>query len=142
MGVITPDMDAEQFTERVLSIEMQVECAVQRPCPEVIEVLRYLKNANISTCLISDFYLPEKSFMELLDHHGMGGLFNALYVSGELGLSKGASGRLYHHVLNEQNLLPEQLCMVGDNPHADGLMAEKAGLHSFLLDRTEQHRLL
>jgi len=129
----------EVFVQRFSEIELAVEKAVQRPYPELLELLEWLNRHDVKTCLVSDFYLPQESFGLLLIHHGLAKYFPHVFVSADYGLTKG-SGRLYGEVCNKLDCRPEELWMIGDNLHADKLMAEQAGLRATLVDVTAQLR--
>lgn len=122
---ILPDRDL--FIRDLLAIEVAVEKTVQRVCPEVFEVLLALHRLDFKLLLISDFYLPEKEFKEMVAWHKLEHFFAKIYVSSAYGKSKG-SGRIYPTICEEIGFLPGQFLMIGDNAHADILMARQHGL--------------
>lgn len=124
----------EEFAASLLNIEFAVETQVQTPCADMLSLLRELKEKEVQTILISDFYLPQSFFKKLLKYHQIDDLFDQIYISCECLLTKG-SGRLYEKMVDELNLEKSSLLMIGDNPHADKDMAEKQGITSLLLDR-------
>ena len=126
-GDVFPGWQEERFTGLLLDVELQVETAVQRPLPEVVEVLAGLKREGVKTVLISDFYLPSSHFTPMLAAHGLPDLFDHIFVSADHGLAKG-SGRMYDKVCDELGCRPGQLIMIGDNPHADIEMAGRRGI--------------
>ena len=117
----------ERFIQQILSIETAVEQAVQRPCPDTIQVLAWLRQQGFATVLISDFYLPGLYFDRMLKNMSLHDQFDHIYVSADHGLAKG-SGRLYEKVCSELKCRLEQLYMIGDNPHSDIKMAQEKGL--------------
>jgi FMN phosphatase YigB (HAD superfamily) len=129
---VLPDRD--RFIADLLAIEVAVEKAVQRVCAEVLQVLMALHRLDFTLLLISDFYLPEREFKEMLSCHKLEHLFADIYVSSEHGRSKG-SGRIYPMICENLGLEPGQLLMIGDNPHADIQMARQHGLQAIYLQR-------
>ena len=127
----------KRFTNLILDIELAVEIAVQQPCREVVNILSRLKEEGLRTVLISDFYLPSSHFLPMLKNIGLYDLFEDVYVSADYGLAKG-SGRLYTKVCTELNRRPDQLIMIGDNPHSDVHMAKQQGIAAIQLQRPRQ----
>lgn len=126
-----------RFTRLLLDIELKVEITVQQPLMEVVDVLRKLKQNNVKTVLISDFYLPSSHYIPMLEKHGFTDLFEHVYISADHQLSKG-SGRLYEKVCKELDYNPEQLVMIGDNPHSDVEIAEQQGITSIHVKNPRQ----
>ncbi len=127
----------KSFTKSVLDIETAVELAVQRPCLETIELLKNLKKQKSVTILISDFYLPGTHFKKFLLHFDLYDLFDHVYISSDHRIAKG-SGRLYKKICDDLDYCPEQLTMIGDNPHADVVMAKEQGARALHLKNPER----
>ncbi len=127
----------QQFVRCFCNIELAIEIQVQRPYPELLELLRWLKSRSVVTCLVSDFYIPRSYFEIMLAAHGFQGLFAEVFISADYGVSKGTA-KLYREVARKLGCPPEDLWMIGDNHHADKLMAEQAGLRASLVDVVEQ----
>ncbi|WNG46440.1 hypothetical protein F0U60_21730 [Archangium minus] len=120
--------------------EVEVELAAQEAHPAMLPLLVQLKRAGKRLFFISDFYLPVEIVHRFLLHAGLGGLFDAGYASSTQMLRK-ASGRLFRHVLDEQNLAPEDLLFVGDNLHSDVLRSGEQGIDAVhLVDPLEKKR--
>lgn len=130
-------LDREDFIELVEDIEIQTELRVQQPLEDTVHLLQFVKQNNIVTCLISDFYLPARLFSRLLEHHGIKQHFDHLFVSADYKVGKGGSGGLYKIVADTLRVEPRQMVMLGDNHHADVVMAQQAGLSAFHLDRSD-----
>jgi HAD superfamily hydrolase (TIGR01549 family) len=122
----------ERFRQIVLDIEIAVELAVQHPCAESIELLQDLKRRGKITVLVSDFYIPGSHFKKLLKHFELLDLFDHMYISSDHRLAKG-SGRMYAKICDDLCCRPEQIMMIGDNPHADVAMAREHGCRAIHL---------
>ena len=127
------------FSETLLDIELAVELGVQEICKETIQVLRSVKNNGLTTVLVSDFYLPGKYFQKMLEAHQLNDLFDHLFVSTDHGLMKG-TGRMYERICDELDCHPDQLLMVGDNVHADVIMAKEHGCKAIHVQNDAQQR--
>lgn len=125
----------------MLSIEVAVEKKVQRISSEMLHVLEHLYKAHFQIYLVSDFYLPENQFREILRWHDLEYLFSDVYVSSERGVSKG-SGKIYPLICSELNVTPDQLVMIGDNDHADVRMASEHGVRAIHLKPKRQEKLI
>ena len=130
-------MDMTGFCRLLLDIEVAVEKRVQRINPELVAILRHCRQAGVPTAIVSDFYLPGAEFHQLLVWHGLDGLVDTLFVSADHLLTKGHGGRLYDLVAKTCNFAPENMLMVGDNPHADLRMAEERGMVALCLKKEE-----
>jgi len=125
--------EPEDFSRLFWNLERAVERLVQRPYPEMVDLLAWLQARSIPLCLISDFYVPKACFADFLLLHGLEPFFAEVFISADWRVGKG-SARLYGHVAKSLACTPEQLWMVGDNPHADQKMAESLGIRTFLLE--------
>jgi predicted HAD superfamily hydrolase len=130
------DLDSAAFTEIFINVELTVEKQVQQSSAILIELLKKLKDEDVKILLISDFYIPSNIFSKLLQHHGLDGVFERVFISCDHLRTKG-SGRLYDLILRELDLKANNLLMIGDNPHADKKMAEDNGLQALLVDSTD-----
>lgn len=126
--------DIEEFVTVFLAVEIAVEKGVQFPVQEMCDFANELHRDGVQLVLVSDFYLPEHWFRQLLRHHNLEDLFSKVYVSADRLQGKG-SGRLYQVVMEENGFVPSQMLMVGDNPHADVAMATANGLQAVLVTR-------
>ncbi len=126
----------DRFIKEMLAIEVAVEKAVQSVCAEVFEVIQTLHRLDFTLLLISDFYLPEKQFLEILSWHRLEHLFAKVYISSVHGRSKG-SGRIYPMICENLGVEFGQLLMIGDNPHADIKMSRQHGLQAIHLQRPD-----
>jgi FMN phosphatase YigB (HAD superfamily) len=138
LGNLEPLRNVAQFTELIIAIETVVEMAVQQPCADTVNVLGWLRQQGFRTVLISDFYLPLRSFKRMLGNLGLLDQFDHLYISADYSIAK-SSGRLYWKVCRDLNLNAKQLMMIGDNPHSDIFRAKEKGLPCIHLLNPKQH---
>ena len=128
-----------EFTETVCAIESQVETAVQRLDPSVAGLLREFDSQGIPIYGVSDFYLPRRMILDFLKKHHVESLFRDVFVSSESLLTK-RSGRLYDLVLQSIGVEPHLVLMIGDNEHADYVMARQKGINTHIVNRSEQRK--
>lgn len=65
--------------------------------------------------------------------------FKYMFFAGDLGMSK-PSPEIFHHLLEEVELSPEEVIYVGDNLKNDVLSSCKIGINGILVDREERYR--
>ena len=136
LGLLDSQDDSNEFTNRIIEIELALEKKVQRVSKDLTDLLKYCHDKGIGTAIISDFYLPKQYFLELLSHHDLTDQVDHLFVSADQKVSKGHGGKLYQVVAKAIDCKPEQMIMIGDNPHADGVMATAQGLTAYCLERS------
>ena len=127
----------DSFVGILLYIEVAVEKQVQRPCHEMVTLLKKIRNQQVTIVLVSDFYLSERYFSKFLEHHRLASFFDHLYISADHLVTKG-SGRMYDRIAKNLEIDKSSMLMIGDNSHADRKMAEESGVKSLLLDRRDQ----
>lgn len=137
--VVPTDLSFDSFFEVMKSLEINTELRVQRVNNDCVEVLNYYKDKGKRIICVSDFYLPHNDIEEILQHHGLLEYFEKIYVSCDYLLTK-ASGRLYGKLLNELQLTPDSMIMIGDNVLSDYRKARKNGIRSILIDRTNTYK--
>ncbi|GII53339.1 hypothetical protein Pth03_17280 [Planotetraspora thailandica] len=91
-----------------------------RPVEEMNEMLRRARAAGISTCLLSNSWAND------YPRDGWDGLFDAVVISGEVGMRK-PEPRIFHHALGLVGLEPEQ-CVFIDDIEANIQAAEALGI--------------
>lgn len=131
------DMDKKLFFEIAEGIELSVESRVQRLCQDTVEEIRRLKAAGKKIICISDFYTSAAFLNKLLLHHGIRELFDEIFVSSELLVTK-RTGRLYDEVLKKLGVAAGKIMMVGDNQWSDYESALQKGIQAYLLDRSDR----
>lgn len=82
-----------------------------------VELFEHAKATGKPVVLISDMFLPEELIVRALNANGIHG-WTAFYLSNAVGLRKD-TGQLYDHVLQDYQLQPNEMVMVGDNERSD-----------------------
>jgi FMN phosphatase YigB (HAD superfamily) len=129
--------DEDSFIRILLDIELAVEKAVQVLIPETVKVLRKIKAKGLTTLLVSDFYLPEKYFREMLKAHDIDTQFDHVFVSVDHSGMKG-TGKMYDRICNAIGCRNDQILMIGDNIHADFNMARQKGVRALHVQNPAQ----
>ncbi|HEV2473628.1 MAG TPA: HAD family hydrolase, partial [Chthonomonadales bacterium] len=111
----------------ILAAEVELERRNIYAVPEILAELQRLRSEGKRLIFVSDMYLPASILSPLLVDLGVKRDGENLYVSCDAGLSK-HSGRLYAHVLKQENLEPVDVLHVGDNAWADVRMPETLGI--------------
>lgn len=101
-----------------------------RPC------LEWLRDSGLRLAVITN--APGPYQRKKIASVGLGGVFDALVISGELGIAK-PDGRIFDAACSSLGLRPEEVVHVGDRLDVDATAATRAGLHGVWLNRTEKH---
>ncbi len=114
--------------DALLSLELQIESEVLTPIGGAIELLHACRSrSDQGIVFISDMYLPSAFIQGILDRYHLFHKGDLLYVSGELGVSKG-SGGLFRLMLEQLGIHPSSLVHCGDNLHADYRVPQAMGI--------------
>ena len=105
-------------SDHALAEEMEQELAAVSPILSTRLRIQQLRQQAYGIVFISDMYLPGSVVRQMLIEHGFTDGSDGVYVSGDVGLSKG-SGRLFIHVCQQLGIAPSQLHHTGDNLYAD-----------------------
>jgi predicted HAD superfamily hydrolase len=117
-----------------LSFEEEKKYLVKRKV--MVDMLYYAMRQGKKVFLLSDMYYSSREIRELLEHCGINGVYDII-ISCEYGTTKETGGlfkvlkskvRKSFGKDTEQNILH-----IGDNRIADGEMAERSGVDSFLI---------
>lgn len=127
-------VDRELFFEVAEAIELSIESRVQKLCQDTVEEIRRLKAAGKKIICVSDFYTSSAFLNKLLMYHGIRELFDEIFVSSELLITK-RTGRLYDEVLKRLGVEAGKIMMVGDNRWSDCESALQKGMQAHLLER-------
>ena len=96
--------------------ESLLERGILVPNPALRELAKTAREAGLDVIYVSEMYLPAEILAGFLKRAGFPVSPEAIFVSGETGLSKG-SGNLYRHV--RERFGNRRICHVGDNPETD-----------------------
>jgi 2-haloalkanoic acid dehalogenase type II len=105
-----------------------------KPFPETIEVLTALKK-KYKLILVSN--TDNISVDSVLDKYGLKKYFDSIYLSCDMGMLK-SNPKMFEAILKKEDLMNEEVIMVGDSIESDLIAAEKAGIKGFLLDRNNK----
>ena len=98
---------------------------------ELFDLAKYLGKKVIVT---TDMYLPRAAIEQILARNGYGD-YDELFLSSDLGKSKGAGG-LYDHVAHALGAEPAAILHIGDNADIDVRAAKEHGFRAALLPKT------
>ncbi|MBJ7882704.1 HAD family hydrolase [Gelidibacter salicanalis] len=129
---IVDDSQKHVFATLFEKAQLKAEQSVQYLNKNTVQIIQDFKNEGGKVYLVSDFYGPSSLFNALLKHHNIDHLFDAIYISSDVGKSK-HKGSIYQFILSDLAVEPHKVLMIGDNLRSDSIHAEKAGLHSFLM---------
>ncbi len=141
-----PHADAAERQSRIAA-ELELE---HRHCvafPPGIELIRRAKKRGLKIIVVSDTYLHEQELRDLLAAklgRPVLDLIDVVFSSCDHGCSK--SNGLFQTMLERMRVAPDRILHLGDNPAADVLHAEIAGLRALHLEQgdhwlNEQWRL-
>ena len=118
-------LSREQYLQ-LISLEMKLEETVLKPIDGAAQLVSDARNRG-NVAFISDMYLPAEFIRRILIKYDLIQHPDPLYVSGELGLSKG-SGNLFRYVLSDLRLAQSQLIHCGDNVFSDRIIPRRLGI--------------
>ncbi|MBT9189015.1 HAD family hydrolase [Zobellia russellii] len=126
------DVPFARFKNLFENADYIAEISVQFKNDELIEILSYYKQKGYKIYLLSDFYLSKRVILRILEHHKIADLFDAVFISSTVGLSK-EKGGLYPYVLDKTNTEAKSVLMIGDNKKSDDINASKYAIDSLHL---------
>lgn len=125
--------------ERFLRLEMETEESLLYPVPSTLERVLRARDRGERVIFISDSPLPEDFIRRMLRTHDFLAPEDGLYVSSAIRKRK-ASGALFRHVIEAEEISPSQLLHTGDNPRSDHARASELGIESRLVSPVELSR--
>lgn len=111
----------------MLQMELEVERTGIRPVRAALERVAAARSAGLRVLFVSDMYLPASEIRARLEEFGFARPEDALYVSGDLGMSK-RTGKLFDHLLQQEALAPHELVHCGDDAFTDDVAAVRRGI--------------
>lgn len=121
-----------EFFEVFEKADLKAETQVQYLNDGVVQLLKDFKAEGGRVYLVSDFYGSKSLFESLLSHHGILEIFDGVFSSADMELSK-ANGSIFEPLLDKLSLQPKEVMMIGDNKVSDYENSQKHGLHAFQL---------
>jgi FMN phosphatase YigB (HAD superfamily) len=124
-----PDPDG---VARELALEAR-HCYAFAP---TVALIAAAKAAGLGVIVVSDTYLSEPQLRALIASAAgddVAAQIDRIFCSSEFGVSKGAG--LFGPVLAALGVPPSAILHVGDNPQADGVAADAAGLHAVHIEQ-------
>ena len=125
---IIPDVTQDEFYRLSLEIETYIEFGVQYINKEMLNFLKKQKQQGKKIVLVTDFYLPGKTYQVFMQKCNLCDLVDCVYCSSDIGKTKYDDGELYGVVLESLNISPAQVFMIGDRTQPDVENANKFGI--------------
>lgn len=132
---LNPDWNLE--VEQLAELEMRVEESVLYPLPGAKDMIQAARKVCKQVIFISDMYLPQEFCERMLRINGFTD-YDSLFLSSSVGVLK-HSGKLFEHVLDKLQIVPEKILHVGDNAHSDGEQPKRLGLRTYIVSKSIDH---
>lgn len=128
------NFDEEAFVKEAQEKYIDSEHELHYLKKKTIKLLEKKKKMGCKIYIVSDFYCGADTIKLWLTKLGLDvdNLIDKIFVSCDYSASK-TNGTLYKKVLDELNLDPKDVLMIGDNPTADKRGAKKQGIKSKLI---------
>lgn len=123
--------DIYKFIPYNVNRELEFEKKICRANPKMLEFYNSIKGSK-KIYAISDMYMSEEVIREIL--HNAGYDIDKIYVSSSYAKTK-ITGELYKIFLEEENINPENVCHIGDNPVSDINGSRIAGIDSAKIEK-------
>lgn len=125
--------DAARLAKEALAVSFDVVIAQWQLYPDTLSTLATLRDAGYRLGCISN--TNDGAYVwRMVDRFGLRAWLSPLYTSEEIGLRK-PHPYLFHMLLDEWGLVPEEVVMVGDTLDADVLGAHNASMRGIWIDR-------
>jgi FMN phosphatase YigB (HAD superfamily) len=122
---------------KALEIKTELECIIG--VPKTIESISLARSAAKRVIFISDMYLPRAVIVRMLKKAGGFENQDGVYISGEVGLTKG-SGGLFEHVLKAERCSPFEMLHVGDHHYSDFRKPRSLGIKTIHFNEAHLNR--
>lgn len=126
-GVVHPQL-AKKLAAAFREYRLQTACLFEDSLPTLEKLQKEYRIAMITNGSPSLQNTKLKLSPELTPY------FEAIFISGDVGTGK-PDPEIFHYVLEQLNILPEEAVMVGDNLNTDITGANQAGMDSVWLNR-------
>ena len=125
-----PTETVQQLMEQEVKLEIRF-CTARKTIKELVE---YAISLGKTVIAASDMYLSSSVIGEILKKSGYPKL-SKIYVSGEIGMTKG-SGKMFQHITEELDVHPNEMLHIGDQAVSDVSAPRKLGIKAFHFPRT------
>ena len=135
IGAILQEHDATRLAA-MQEIELSYETSHLRLNPNIRKLLEIARMRNLRIVAVSDMYLNRDALARIINNFLPPGMINEIYSSADFGISK-ISGLLWDELLRREQVSPQAILHLGDNPVADFEMPYiRCGITSVLLLRS------
>ena len=135
IGAILQEHDATRLAA-MQEIELSYETSHLRLNPNIRKLLEIARMRNLLIVAVSDMYLNRDALARIINNFLPPGMINEIYSSADFGISK-ISGLLWDEVLRREQVSPQAILHLGDNPVADFEMPYiRCGITSVLMLRS------
>ena len=126
---------SKEISEGAKHLELEMESRLLVPRIEMLECMTQALREGKEVYVITDMYLPERFFVQVLDTQGIQLEQGHILVSGCLGKSK-ADGTLWRYY--REHIGQKKMLHIGDHPSADIESAKKNGMDVYYVASTWQ----
>ena len=135
IGAILQEHDAIRLAA-MQEIELSYETSHLRLNPNIRKLLEIARMRNLRIVAVSDMYLNRDALARIINNFLPPGMINEIYSSADFGISK-ISGLLWDELLRREQVSPQAILHLGDNPVADFEMPYiRCGITSVLMLRS------
>ncbi len=126
MGIDNPPLAAE-----IAQAYIDLRDATVRPFDGVMDALRSFRDRGLRLALITN---GNAAFQRSkIDKFGLARFFDCILIEGEFGVGK-PDERVYRHVLDQLQVIPQETWMVGDHLEFDVSAPQRLGIYSIWVD--------
>lgn len=124
---------------KLQQLELDIETEYLVPIPQAYEMLSQARRSHPHLVYISDMYLPSEFIIARLKQHNFWQEGDHLYVSAEVGKSKG-QGDLYTHILEGLQIKPMELIHTGNSLRTDVEQSRLLGIKAVYFNDANPNR--
>ncbi|MDR2341586.1 MAG: hypothetical protein LBD84_00900 [Campylobacteraceae bacterium] len=121
----------------IKKIEIAAELALVHPKMKMVREYNFSKTILKNRCIITDTYLPKITIFSILQKIGISD-YSDVYVSSDTKTRKHNGTIFIEYLQKVKNLYqinPERILHIGDNEIADGQMAKKHGIKTYIFPK-------
>jgi len=126
------------ISRQLREAELAQEFLVTYRDPDIIAHLSQYK--GVKKVFVSDFYMPAEDIMAILKKNALADIVPRGYSSCDINFNK-RSGRLFNHVLECEQVRPNEVMHLGDNLHSDVRVPSSQGITGMHYLPESQHQL-